>query len=176
MCVALMRGIGPGNPNMKNENYRRVAEGLGLQNVSTFISTGNVIFDTQSADIPAMERAFEEAWVSELGFTSTTIIRTLDDLEALVEADPFQGRVHGPSTYLLVTFARRDLDVGFDVPHQLFDGGGQLVAATARELFTVTDTTSERAPNVMGWLEREFGKEITSRTWLSVTRILNKMR
>jgi hypothetical protein len=29
---------------------------------------------------------------------------------------------------------------------------------------------------VMGWLEREFGKEITSRTWLSVTRILNKMR
>ena len=45
-CVALMRGIGPGNPNMKNENYRRIAEGLGLQNVSTFISTGNVIFDT----------------------------------------------------------------------------------------------------------------------------------
>lgn len=175
-CVALLRGIGPANPNMRNEHLRRVAEGMGLQNVATFISSGNLLFDTDSDDFASVESALESAWLDELGFRSTTIIRSEEQLDSLVELDPYHGLEHGRATYLLVTFARSKLDIGFAIPHQPPDHDYRVVAATEREVFTVTDTTSERTPDVMAWLEREFGKEITSRTWLTVTRILRKMR
>ena len=43
--VALLRGIGPGNPNMRNDKLRGVFEKLGFANVQTVISSGNVLFD-----------------------------------------------------------------------------------------------------------------------------------
>ena len=45
--VALLRGIGPANPNMRNEKLRGVLEELGLANVASVISSGNLLFDTE---------------------------------------------------------------------------------------------------------------------------------
>jgi hypothetical protein len=50
------------------------------------------------------------------------------------------------------------------------------VNATQQEVFIVTDTTSRSTPDVMAWLEKEFGRDISSRTWLTVHRVLKKMR
>ena len=41
--VALLRGIGPSNPNMRNERLRELFQKLGFQNVQTVISSGNVL-------------------------------------------------------------------------------------------------------------------------------------
>ncbi len=177
-CVALLRGIGPGNPNMRNEHLRRVCEELGLANVSTVISSGNVVFDTdsqESRDLPELETMLERAWSEKLGFESATIIRTAEDLERLAGLQPFGGLEHTKETYLLVTFAKHPLTVDFDFPHQPDDPSFRLVGATDRELFSVTDTTATRTPDVMGWIEGLFGKSLTSRTWLTVNRIRNRM-
>lgn len=55
------------------------------------------------------------------------------------------------------------------------DEAFELVATSGQEPFTVADTTAARAPNVMSWLERRFGRPITSRTWLTVHRVLERM-
>lgn len=62
MYAALLRGIGPGNPSMRNENLRSVCEGLGLEMVATVISSGNVIFKTDNVDITGLEATLEDAW------------------------------------------------------------------------------------------------------------------
>lgn len=174
--VALLRGIGPGNPNMRNENLRRVCEGLGFESVSTVISSGNIIFDTDSGDVGELEGVLEQAWPNQLGFESTTILRSRDDLEALVESDPFEGRGHTKETYLLTTFAKTKLDYTFDFPHRPEGKDYVLVGGTERELFSVTDTVHGTSLDIMAWLEGRFGKEISSRTWLTVFRILGRMR
>lgn len=173
--VALLRGIGPGNPNMRNEKLRTVCEELGLQNVSTVISSGNVVFETDAADASDLESTLESAWRSRLGFESTTIIRSRLQLEELVELNPFGDLEHGPESYLLVTFSKFPLTVDFQVPYRPPERSYRIVATTERELFTVTDTTSERTPDVMGWIENRFGKQVSSRTWLTVARILKRM-
>lgn len=160
---------------MRNENLRRVCEDLGLARVSTVISSGNVVFETDTDDLPGLEERLERAWPNELGFESTTIIRTREDLKGLVGLEPFSGLEHGRETYLLVTFSKSAVDVSVDLPFQPEGGGFRLLHATERELFTVTDTTQGPAPDVMQWVEARFGKEITSRTWLTVARILKKM-
>jgi uncharacterized protein (DUF1697 family) len=173
-CVALLRGIGP-SPNMRNEHLRRAAAGVGLRNVATVISSGNVLFETQMSDLASVEAKLEKAWRDTLGFESTTIIRTQEELEALVELAPYGKRQHGPKTYLLVTFAKGSMRFEHKLPYRPRGQAYQIVAVTPREIFTVTDNTRQSTPDVMSWIEAEFGKAVTSRTWLTVARILKRM-
>lgn len=173
--VALLRGIGPGNPNMRNERLRKVCEEMGLRNVSTVISSGNVVFESDLTDVEDLEGTLEQAWADQLGFESTTILRSRADLEALVASDPFQGRDHTKETYLLTTFTKSPVDYRFEFPYQPEGKDYWLVAGTEREVFSVTDTAHGTSIDVMAWLEGEFGKVISSRTWLTVHRILKRM-
>lgn len=173
--VALLRGIGPTNPDMRNENLRGVAEGLGFENVSTVISSGNVVFESDRTDVAALEAEMEAAWPSRLGFESATVIRSQQELSRLVDLAPFGGLGHQQTTYLLVTFSKHPLQVDFDLPYSPPDQDYRLVAATPGELFTVSDLTSRAGLGAMSWLETEFGKQLTSRTWLTVARILKRM-
>lgn len=164
------------NPSMKNEKLREVCRGLGLDNVQTVISSGNVIFDSDARDRSKLENMIEAAWPEQLGFTSTTILRTSEQIEALVAATPFGDLEHGPETYLLVTFAKHPLEVDVDLPHQPPDRDYTLMGATTGELFSVTDTVNSATPDVMNWIESRFGKEVSSRTWLTVLRVRDRMR
>lgn len=173
--VALLRGIGPGNPKMSNENLRGVCENLGFDNVQTVISSGNIVFEADDSAAVQLEAVLEKAWPRELGFESTTIIRSREELEQLVASDPFQGRKHTKETYLLTTFAKGTLEYDFSFPHQPEGKDYWIVSGSDRELFSVTDTVHGTSLDVMSWLETAFGKEISSRTWLTVARILKRM-
>ncbi len=49
--VALLRGMGPANPNMRGEKLRKVFEGLGFENVRTVLASGNVLFESRSRSL-----------------------------------------------------------------------------------------------------------------------------
>ncbi len=163
------------NPNQRNERLRAVCEDLGLRKVRTVISSGNIVFEADTDDVPTLEANLEAAWLDKLDFKSTTIIRSRWDLQYLTDAHPFSGLEHGKTTYLLVTFLKSPITVDFALPYMVPDRDYRIVAATPRELYSVTDTTRARTPDMMAWLESQFGKDLTSRTWLTVSRILTKM-
>lgn len=173
--VALLRGIGPGNPNMRNEKLRQVFEKLGFTNVKSVISSGNIIFESRMRDVQKIESMLEATWPKELGFTSTTIIRNQRELKAIADLGPFKGLTHSPGSYLMVTFFKRQPRVTFDFPYHPAEKPYYLPSATNHEIFSVTDNTDIPTTDLMTWLEKQFGKEISSRTWLTVQRILAKM-
>lgn len=161
---------------MRNENLRAVCEKLGFTAVSTVISSGNIVFEAESG-ATEVEAMLEAARPRELGFTSTTIVRSRQEVAELVESRPFGALQHGPKTYLLVTFSKQPWTMGAEP-----DGYGtppdphvRVLGATRRELFTVTDMTADGPPTFMTWIERRYGRNISSRTWLTVTRILKRM-
>lgn len=151
--VALLRGIGPMNPNMKSEKLRDAFELLGFNNVSTVIASGNVVFDSPSHDTATLEAKIEKMLPEQLGFRSTTIIRSREDLERLVQKNPFKGIPDEKPNYLVVTFFKDQRN----------------------ELCTVIDLSNSKTPDFMRTLEKEHGKEMTTRTWKTVNRILKKM-
>jgi uncharacterized protein (DUF1697 family) len=152
--VALLRGIMPMNPNMRGEKLKKVFEALGLKDVATVIASGNVVFSTNVKNIRALETKIEKALFEQLGFHSTTIIRSDEHLKRLVKKNPFKGVKDEKPNYLLVTF---------------FKNG-------RKEYCQVIDLGSDKTPQFMAKMEKEHGKEITSRTWKTVGRILMKMR
>jgi uncharacterized protein (DUF1697 family) len=151
--VALLRGIMPMNPNMRGEKLKKVFESLGFQDVATVIASGNVVFSTRSQSIAALEAKIEVALPKQLGFKSTTIIRSRDELECLVKKNPFKGIRDEKPKYLIVTFFKDK----------------------RKELCTVVDLTTAKTPDFMRALEKEHGKAMTTRTWKTIGRILKKM-
>jgi uncharacterized protein (DUF1697 family) len=164
--VALLRGIGPTNPNMHGSKLKSVLEDLGFSNVQTVISSGNVLFESDSTDTAAMEKRIEQAWPTKLGFNSATIVRSQKQLQTLSAHDPYKGLSHSRESYLLVTFFKH-------LPSGLNDNFYDELDVHA--LCSIIDTTTAKTPDFMSKLERQFGKDITSRTWNTVQRILKKM-
>jgi uncharacterized protein (DUF1697 family) len=66
-----------------------VFEELPLENVETFIASGNVLFDTTARDIGALERKIEKHLEVKLGIEVGTYLRALDDLSGVASNHPF---------------------------------------------------------------------------------------
>lgn len=151
--VALLRGIGPTNPNMHPAKLKSFFESLGLTNVRTVIASGNVVFSSSAKNMARLETKIEQALPKVLGFTSATIIRSQTQLQALVKKDPFKGVKDEKPNYLLVTFFKDQKP----------------------PLCSVLNMSGAKTPDFMRELEKKHGKAITSRTWKTVNRILKKM-
>jgi uncharacterized protein (DUF1697 family) len=88
--VALLRAINVGGRVVKMDQLRRIFEALPIRNVSTFIASGNVLFDTPAAAIH-LEASIEQQLKQQLGYPVLTFIRTIPDLQQVVALNPFRG-------------------------------------------------------------------------------------
>ena len=173
--VALLRGFSPLNPNMRNENLREVFKDLGFKSVKTVISSGNVIFKTSSGNVEELEATIEEALQQKLGFKTTVIIRSKDELESLVDMEPFKGYKDLPNSRLNVTFLKNEPTTEIEFPYHAESKGYIVLGIYDRAICSAVDLTRTKTPDLMLCLEEKFGKAITTRTWKTVGRILKWM-
>lgn len=173
--VALLRGIGPGNPNMRNEKLCKVVKQLGMKNVRSVISSGNIIFESSLTDTAQLEAMIEEAWPRELGFHSTSIVRSSDDIKALLGSRTFAGYQDTADARLQITFTKQQLSHS-KLPYVDPDGWFEVVAYKKGAVFSTYNSTSQKASRLMLWLEKNYGKEITTRTWKTVGRIAARFK
>jgi uncharacterized protein (DUF1697 family) len=174
--VALLRGIGPQNPNMRNDKLRRVFENLGFANVQTVISTGNVLFETNSKNATALETAIEKALPAQLGFRISTIIRSREELQSLLDKNPFQGIQDVAQSRQNVTFLKNSPKTNLVFPYTAENKSYKILGLYDRAICSVIDLTGAKTPDLMSWLDKQFGKEITTRTWKTVAKIIRKLQ
>lgn len=173
--VALLRGIAPSNSNMRNDKLRGLFDKLGFSHVQTVISSGNVLFESTSKDAKKLEEIIEKALPEQLGFTSTTIIKSQGQLQKLVKKNPFKKMEHSQKSSLNVTFLKNEIKPDIKFPYKVDHRDYTLLSMYDGAICSVIDLTSAKTPDLMLWLEKKFGKEITTRTWKTVERILKAM-
>lgn len=167
--VALLRGIGPLNPNMRNEKLREVFEKLGFKTVRTVISSGNVLFQGPTQSTAKLEAIIEKALPKHLGFHSTTIIRNENEWQRLIDLDPFKGIKESNRAKPHVTFLKNKQ---YAAPKALRSGKGyEIMRLSDRAICYTVDLSATKTPNIMRMLEVSFGKNITTRTWGTVLKI-----
>ncbi len=88
--VAFLRAINVGGHTVKMDHLRELFAALKLKNVTTFIASGNVLFETSASDAAAIEARIEKHLEKSLGYAVPTFLRTPDELRALmVSTDAF---------------------------------------------------------------------------------------
>ena len=74
--------------NAKMPELKRSFEAAGFADVNTVLSSGNVIFGAAAASNAALEQRAEAAMEKELGRSFLVVVRSLDDLRAILASDP----------------------------------------------------------------------------------------
>jgi uncharacterized protein (DUF1697 family) len=174
--VASLRGVGPANPATRNDRLRAAFTALGFTAVRTVISSGNVVFEAHGdPDADELEARIEQGLPEHLGISIVTIVRSRERLRALVDSDPFAGVPDVPGTVLNVTFVKRPPAVDLAYPHRPDGKPYTLLGLQDGAICSVVPSAGPGTGDLMTWLERRFGKQITTRTYRSARRILAVM-
>lgn len=174
--IALLRGIGPGNPNMTNDKLRGVFEALGFTDVRSVISSGNIIFTAPEENLEMLETRIQKGLHETLGIPGGTIVRSEAEIKAFLNTQPFGELEHSPASYLNVTFMKtRHMPLPIKLPY-VSDRGYVLQSYDSNidAVCSVVDTTTGKTVDYMIWMEKQCGKDITTRTWKTVERIAKK--
>ncbi len=165
----MLRGIGPGDPKLRNAVLVEVLEGAGLEDVRSVISSGNYVFRSDERNARRIERAIEAALHDHVGRPIPAIVRTRRQIEGLTRLDVFDGYDDGPTERCNVTFLQRRPSSSASMPEE---GDGYRVLAVQRQcVFFLVDASRQKTPDVMAQLEKVYGSRITTRTWKTVHRI-----
>lgn len=162
--VALLRGVSPMNASMPA--LRKAYEAAGFENVVTVLASGNVVFDAASASEAAVKRAAVAA-MEGLPQTFPVILRKQSHLRKLLEADAYAGFPLRKGAKRVVTFLPAKPKATLDLPIEKDDA--RILAIEGREIYSAYIPTGKGAA-FMVLIEKTFGKEVTTRTWETVTR------
>lgn len=87
--VALLRGINVGgNSKVEMKRLKEVFESLGHTNVSTYINSGNVIFESPEQNDETLVKKLEKAIEKEFGFNIKVVVKSLKEMEFISEKLP----------------------------------------------------------------------------------------
>jgi uncharacterized protein (DUF1697 family) len=74
--VAFLRGMNTGRRRITNADLCACFETLGYEDVSAFLTSGNVVFDARDGDAAAVAARIEEGLWEQLEYDVPTFLRT----------------------------------------------------------------------------------------------------
>jgi uncharacterized protein (DUF1697 family) len=170
--VALLRGINVGGrKKVPMARLREVLEAAGFEDVKTYVQSGNVVLSAPRRSPAKIGREIEAAIEAEFGFDVAVVMRTRDELAALVEDDPL-GDVATNPTYRVVVFLAEKLDRS-----RLADVEPDAFAPEAFELrdreIVMWAPEGQRDSRIVKTLtEKRTGVVGTARNWRTVEKLL----
>jgi len=108
--VAFLRAINVGGHTVKMDALARIFEATGFAAVETFIASGNVVFESRAKGATKLERTIEAELQKALGYDVATFVRSIDELVAVAEREPFPRARIVEATAFVVGFLRAPLD------------------------------------------------------------------
>ncbi len=168
--IALLRGINLGNHfKMKMPALKAMFETMGFESVSTYLQSGNVVFNCLDTDKQSLETRIEDVILEHFGYTVPTLIRLPADLERIVDANPFPNRTLENAIQPYVIFlknmpATRQLELPASEPAEHVFG--------ELELFVHYPNGSGTSKLSNNFVERKLKTTASSRNWRTVLALL----
>jgi uncharacterized protein (DUF1697 family) len=171
--VAFLRAINVGGHTVKMPVLRDLFEGLGFEEVETFIASGNVIFETSSrARAATLEGRIEDHLASGLGYDVETFLRTPAELAKVAKQAPF-GAVAARLSGVYVGFLK---EASSQAARRLapLAGGVNHFALRGRELYWGCATGMSKSGLTGNQIEKAVEGAITLRNMNTVERLVAK--
>lgn len=101
--IALLRGINvSGQKKVPMAALTLAMQELGLQNVKTYIQSGNVMFQTVKTNQNQLEGLIKDKLFSYFGFEVSVLVKTCKQLEAIISKGPFSDKKTEQSYFTLL--------------------------------------------------------------------------
>lgn len=171
--VAFLRGINVGGHIVVKEKLKEAFTSMGFQNVSTYKQNGNVTFDTDIANPQDIKDKIETKLHSLLGYEVAVFVRTISQLNSIIDLDPFKDQEKEGASFLVTFLATAPANFPLQLPLTIPKSTAQVISTLGTEVFSVTHGGGEGAlPNP--FLESKLKMKTTTRNMNIVREIVEK--
>lgn len=95
----MLRGINVGGKNtLPMADLRELLQDIGCEDVSTYIQSGNVVFDSPQKSFDALGKLIRETIRARHQVQVTVFVLSFDEFEIAVRQNPFPDAIATPST------------------------------------------------------------------------------
>jgi uncharacterized protein (DUF1697 family) len=166
--VALLRGINVGgHKKVPMKELKSTLEKAGYKNVKTLLASGNVVLEGKMEWTDNLPDILEKKFGFPVGITVIPFQR----ITAIVRSDPFGTIDKAPETRLYVTFLGKRKKSDLEIPYESEDGSFRIIGQTDLAVYSVLNVEKIKTTDAMVILDREFGKDITTRNYNTVVKI-----
>ena len=156
-------------------DHRKMLEKLKFKNNVTILNSGNARFDADVDDPDKLEDQIAVNLEKTFGFPVPTIIRDAETIRQLHEDDPFRGVAVTKDIRLYVSLLKQDVDADLKLPWTSKDGSFRIVEKRDKMVLSILDLAVSKTPKAMDALEKNYGKDITTRNWKTIVRVMGKL-
>lgn len=173
--IAFLRAINVGGHNVKMEVLRQHFTTLGLSKVETFIASGNVIFESNHDDTPALEKRIEAYLHESLGDEVKTFVRSAAEVAVIAATQPFDAaELEEPSSSLYIAFLATEPSAQALEKLQKYRNEVDDFHVEGRELFWLCRRRFSESTFSGGLLEKTLGMPATVRNSTTVKKLATK--
>ena len=174
--IAFLRGINVGGHHkVPMADLRKELETLGFENVVTILNSGNIIFDAGTEKVENLGELISNHLQSAFNFPVPAITRKAEDILQLFERDPFRDTEVTKDIRLYVSFLKNPRQPEFEIPWTSPDGSYRIIEAADTIILSILDLSISNTPAAMDIMEKSYGKDITTRNWKTIERIVKKI-
>lgn len=171
-CLAFLRAINLAGRNMVSmASLRDLLTGMGLLDVQTLLQSGNVVFRSSSADTTSIARAIEQACSKELTVDTDVFVRTADEWDAVVKANPFPEEAVRDPGHLVVVVCGATIPAASVARLQASIGGREQVRAVGANAYVTYPDGIGRSKLTSASIEKALGTRGTARNWNTALKL-----
>ncbi len=173
--AAFLRGINVGGKKqIKMEALREAFQSWGFENTATVLASGNILFDASNADVQETRLQIAAGIKTAFGFDAMVFVRTVEELETLAGFELFKDYPESAQSKNYITFLGQNAAPNISITYQTSNNELRVIFLTEKEIFSVVTLTPHYGTtDMMAFLEKEFGGELTTRSWNTVAKMLD---
>jgi uncharacterized protein (DUF1697 family) len=149
---------------------REVLEQAGFEDVRTYVQSGNIVLSSDAPPGDVAERC-EQVIAEEFGFDVPVVVRTRDELAAIVKRNPLRDVATEPKRYQ-VSFLDGKPDAKLVKELKSLAADSEEFAASGREFYAWHPEGVARSKLWNKLAGKGLGVTATARNWTTVTTLL----
>lgn len=103
--ISILRGINvSGHRMIKMDALKKMCADLKFENVQTYIQSGNIIFKSKMTDTEKISKTIKTNIKEEFGFDVPVLTLTKDELETVINSNPFSNDKSKDPAFFHITF------------------------------------------------------------------------
>ena len=176
VIISMLRGINvSGQKKVPMKELKALYEELGFTRVSTYIQSGNVVFETREKT-DGLVRKIEKALHAHFGFEVSVIHRTPEELATVLENNPFLKEKDLQADKLYVSFLAETPGAEHIEKARAYQTGADRFEVSGRETYLYLPDGYGRTKFHNNFMEGKLKVTATTRNWKTVNELYTMAR
>ncbi len=170
--IFMIRGINVGGHKIvKMDALRKSFEKVGFKDVQTYVQSGNVMAKGPKQATGALEEKVRKQILKDFGYEVKVMVRSAEEMEAVIRANPFAKDASNDVTRLHVTFlSGAPESAGVKLMAKISAGSDQYHCC-GQEVYLYCPGGYGVSKLSNNALEKALSRNATTRNWNTVTKL-----